>query len=132
MAWLVRDGEVLAAAEMAETRAARRHGLLGRDHVEGALVLRPCRQVHTFRMRIPLDVVWCADDGRVLRVATLRPGRISRPVIGARFVIEAEAGAADRWRLRVGDLIEVAAPDGRDPDGQGSGGRGTGGGSGDA
>ena len=116
MSWLVRRDpsaadEVLAAAEVAATRAARRRGLLGRDQVDGALVLRPCRQVHTFRMRMPIDVVWCADDGRVLRVATMAPGRVSRPVLRARFVIEAAAGATDRWRLRVGDPLEVIVAD---------------------
>ncbi|MCJ7437956.1 MAG: DUF192 domain-containing protein [Acidimicrobiia bacterium] len=119
MSWLVRRvpsavDEVLAAAEVAATRAERRRGLLGRDQVEGALVLRPCRQVHTFRMRMPIDVVWCADDGRVLRIATMAPGRVSRPVLRARFVIEAAAGATDRWRLRVGDSLEVIVADGRD------------------
>jgi uncharacterized protein len=119
MSWLVRrvpnrDDEVLAAAEVAATRAERRRGLLGRDEVDGALVLRPCRQVHTFRMRFPIDVVWCAEDGRVVRIATLEPGRISRPVLRARFVIEAAAGATERWRLRVGDEVEVSGPDGPD------------------
>jgi uncharacterized membrane protein (UPF0127 family) len=124
MSWLVRraptaDDEVLAAAEVADTRAARRRGLLGRDAIDGALVLRPCRQVHTIRMRVPIDVVWCAADGRVLRIATLVPGRVSRPVFGARFVIEAAAGAADRWRLHVGDVVELAASDGEASDGEG-------------
>ena len=41
MAWLVREGDVLATAEVAETRRARRRGLLGRRDFEGALVLRP-------------------------------------------------------------------------------------------
>jgi hypothetical protein len=118
MSWLVRhvasavpgvDDEVLAAVEIAQTRSERRRGLLGRDEIDGALVLRPCRQVHTFRMRFPIDVVWCADDGRVLRIATLPPGRISRPVLRSRFVIEVAAGAAERWRLRVDDELEVTA-----------------------
>jgi uncharacterized membrane protein (UPF0127 family) len=107
MARLVREGEVLMTAEVAPTRAARRRGLLGRDEVGGALVLRPCRQVHTIGMRFPLDVVWCNGRGRVLRVATLPPGRVSRPVLRARFVIEAEAGAAARCGLRAGDVVDV-------------------------
>jgi uncharacterized membrane protein (UPF0127 family) len=116
MSWLVRrapsaDDEVLATAEVAATRAARRRGLLGRDEIDGVLVLRPCRQVHTFRMRVPIDVVWCAGDGRVLRITTLVPGRVSRPVLRSRFVIEAAAGATDRWLLQVGDTVEIT--DGR-------------------
>jgi len=107
MAWLMRDGEVLASAEEATTRAARRRGLLGRDSLVGVLVLRPCRQVHSLGMRFPIDVIWCGGDGRVLRIVALKPQRISRPVWRGRMVIEAEHGAAARWGLRIGDELEV-------------------------
>jgi len=106
-AQLVRDGEVVAPVDVAETRADRRRGLLGCDVIDRPLVLEPCRQVHTFGMRRPLDVVWCDRRGKVLRMATLPPGRISRLVPRARFVIEAAAGAAGRWGLRPGTVVTV-------------------------
>ncbi|HEY3096658.1 MAG TPA: DUF192 domain-containing protein [Acidimicrobiia bacterium] len=107
MAWLVREGDVLATAEIAETKRARRRGLLGRREFEGALVLRSCRHVHTFFMRFPIDVAFCDRDGTVLRTSCLRPWRISALVANAAFAIEAEAGAFERWSLRVGDQVEV-------------------------
>ena len=107
MAWLVRDGDVLASVEVCSARRARRVGLLGRDGLEGFLVLRPCRQVHTVGMRFPIDVAWCARDGEILRVSELRPGRVSRVVWRSRFVIEAEAGAFERWKLATGEVVEV-------------------------
>lgn len=107
MPWLIRDGDVLAWADVARSRAARRRGLLGRDGVDGALVLEPCRQVHTIGMRFPIDVAWCDRDGWVVRIATIRPGRISRPVCRARFVVEAGAGALDRWRVGIGDVLDL-------------------------
>jgi uncharacterized protein len=113
MPWLLRNGEVLASADVAATSSERRRGLLGRDGVDGALVLQPCRQVHTIGMRFPIDVIWCAEDGQVLRVATMSPWRVSRFVWRARFVIEAQEGAASRWSLRVGDAVEVR-PEGTD------------------
>jgi uncharacterized membrane protein (UPF0127 family) len=109
MSWLVRDGDVLAAAEVAATARARRRGLLGRDEFEGALVLRPCRNVHTARMRFPIDVAFCDAEGVVVRTVTLRPWRMSPIVRRAAFVIEAEAGAFDRWHLRAGDRVELRA-----------------------
>src|SRR4051812_50148153 len=102
MSWLVRDGDVLAAAEVAATARARRRGLLGRDSFEGAFVLRPCRNVHTARMRFPIDVAFCDAEGVVLRTVTLVPWRVSPGVRRAPFVIEAEAGAFERWHLRAG------------------------------
>jgi uncharacterized protein len=107
MAWLVRGEDVLAAAEVAVTRRQRRRGLVGRDEIEGVLVLRPCRQVHTLRMRFPIDVAFCDRDGFVLHTASLVPWRLSRPVPRAYFAVEARAGAFDRWKLVVGDIVEV-------------------------
>jgi len=109
MGWLVRDGEVLAAVEVAESAAARRRGLMHRDHFDGALVLRPCRNVHTLGMRFPIDVAFCDSEGTVLRTTTLAPWRISPIVRRAAFAIEAEAGAFDRWRLTRGDRVELRA-----------------------
>jgi uncharacterized membrane protein (UPF0127 family) len=107
MAWLVRGEEVLAVAEVAVTTRQRRRGLMGRDALEGVLILRPCRHVHTVRMRFPIDVAFCDRDGFVLHTTTLPPNRMSKPVPRAYFAIEAHAGAFDRWRLQIGDLVEV-------------------------
>jgi uncharacterized membrane protein (UPF0127 family) len=105
--WLVRDGEVLAAAEVARTRRERTRGLLGRDGFTGALVFRKCRHVHTVGMRFAIDVAFCDADGVVRRVSTLPPWRLSPLVWRSAFVIEAETGAFERWGLRVGDRVEV-------------------------
>jgi hypothetical protein len=107
MAWLLRDGEVLASLEVAGSRRARRRGLLGRDRIDGALLLQPARSVHTLGMRFPIDVAFCDADLHVLRVVRLRRHRVSRVVWRSRAVIEAEAGAFDRWNLRPGDELEV-------------------------
>jgi uncharacterized membrane protein (UPF0127 family) len=107
MSWLVRDDDVLAAAEVADSRRLRTRGLIGRDDFEGALVLRPCRQVHTLGMRFPIDVAFCDRSGRVLHLSTLPPRRISRPVLHASFAIEARAGSFERWKLRSGDVVEI-------------------------
>jgi uncharacterized protein len=107
VAWLLRDGEVLASLEVAGSRRARSRGLLGRDGVDGALLLRPCRSVHTIGMRFPIDVAFCDDELRVIRVVTMRRHRLSRLVWRSRAVIEAEAGAFARWGLRPGDQLEV-------------------------
>ncbi|HUW01261.1 MAG TPA: DUF192 domain-containing protein [Acidimicrobiales bacterium] len=106
MAWLVKDGEVLAGLEIAESRRAKRRGLLGRDGIEGALLLEPGRSVHTFGMRFPIDAVFCDRDGRVVAIRTLPKGRITWPVWSARSIIEAEAGSAERWGLAMGDGLE--------------------------
>ena len=109
--WLVSDARVFASADVASNRSARRNGLLGRDGFEGALVLRPCRWVHTIGLRFPLDVAYLDDEGVVLKAVRMPQRRVGMPVWKARTVIEAEAGAFERWGLRVGDVIEVRDDD---------------------
>jgi uncharacterized protein len=107
MTWLLRDGDVLAGAEVADGFTARSRGLLGRKAYEGALVLPRTRAVHTVGMRFPIDVAFCDKDMVVVGTTQLSPWRICLPRRGGRSVVEAEAGAFERWGLRVGDQLEL-------------------------
>ena len=106
MAWLLRDGEVLASLEVADDRSSRRKGLLGRDGVDGALLLVPARSVHSIGMRFAIDVAWLDRDLTVLRTRRLARNRLTRPVLHAHAMLEADAGAFARWDLSVGDQLE--------------------------
>ena len=108
--WLLRDGQVLAALEITRDGAARRKGLLGRDGLEGALLIDRCRWVHTLGMRFPLDVAYVDREGTVLKTVRMTPHRVGLPMFKARKVVEAEAGAFARWGLHVGDTVEVRMP----------------------
>ncbi len=107
MTWLVRGGDVLATLEVADSFGERLRGLIRRPEPEGALLLRPAFSVHTIGVRYPIDVAYYDRDLTVLRTVTLRPYRLDRPVWKARAVIEAPAGAFERWHLAVGDELEV-------------------------
>ncbi len=107
MPWLLRDETVLASLEVATTRQARRHGLLGRDGIEGALLIAPARSVHTIGMRFAIDVAHLAEDGTVLRTTTMSRNRVGAPVLRAAKVLEAEAGAFRHWELTTGQVLEV-------------------------
>lgn len=108
MAWLLRDGEVLASLEIADGAMARTRGLLGRADLEGALLIKPALSVHTLGMRFALDVAFCDRDLAVVDIVCgMHPWRLGRPRFGARSVIEAEAGSFERWKLAVGDVLEV-------------------------
>jgi len=109
MPWLLRDEQVLASLEIAGSRQARRRGLLGRDGLEGALLLERTRSVHTIGMRFPLDVAHLDGDGVVLRTCRMARNRVGLPVPGACRVLEAEAGSFARWDLQPGQVLEVRA-----------------------
>ncbi|MCX6510844.1 MAG: DUF192 domain-containing protein [Actinobacteria bacterium] len=105
--WLVRDDRVLATLEIAATRRDRRRGLLGRDGIEGAMMLAPARSVHTFGMKFAIDVAHLDAHGVVLRMTTMKPNRLGAFVARSRSVIETEAGALARWGVAAGDVLEA-------------------------
>ena len=104
---MVTEGRVLASCESATDRKARRRGLLGRDGIEGALVLRNCRWVHTLGMRFAVDVAYLDQTGIVVKTVHMRRHRVGAPVWRARSVVEAQEGAFGRWGLRDGDVVEL-------------------------
>ncbi|MEU5535687.1 DUF192 domain-containing protein [Streptomyces sp. NPDC020362] len=102
------DGTPLALPlEIAASYRARTKGLLGRDAVDGAMLLSPASGVHTFRMRIPIDVAYLDRRLRVIAVRTMRPGVLGRPRLRARHVLEAEAGVMAGWGLVPGATVRV-------------------------
>jgi len=106
-AWLVTDGRVIASADIDNDRASRRKGLCGQTHIEGAFVIPNCRWVHTFGMRIPIDVAYLDTDGNVIKTVQMNKLRLGAPVWHAQMVIEAQKGAFARWGIHVGNKIEV-------------------------
>ncbi|WP_327416070.1 DUF192 domain-containing protein [Streptomyces sp. NBC_01233] len=96
--------------EVAASYRARTRGLLGRDGIEGALLLTPAGSVHTFRMRFAIDVAYLDRNLRVLAVVTMSPGRLGLPRLRSRHVLEAAAGAMAGWGLRAGTTVKVDVP----------------------
>ncbi|MFJ5776002.1 DUF192 domain-containing protein [Streptomyces sp. NPDC093094] len=115
---VVRGAEPAGAApppiplEIATSYRARTKGLLGRDEVTGALLLSPAGSIHTFGMRIPIDVAYLDRNLRILALRTMPPNRLGLPRLRARHVLEAAAGSMRTWGLRAGTEVEVetAAP----------------------
>ncbi len=105
--WLVRDGRVLASLEIPTSRKEKAIGLLGRTGLEGAILFRPARSIHTVGMKFPLDVALLDANNTVIKMLHVRRHRISAPIWRARSVIEAEAGAFNSWGLKLGDVLEI-------------------------
>ncbi|MFF3212061.1 DUF192 domain-containing protein [Streptomyces sp. NPDC002886] len=93
--------------EVAASYRARTRGLLGRDGIDGAMLLTPASSVHTFRMRFAIDVAHLDRRLTVIALTTMPPGRLGLPRLRARHVLEAEAGAMAAWGLRVGSPLRV-------------------------
>ena len=103
-------GKVLAdRAQTAGSFISRLLGLMGRAHFpEGeALHLSPCNGVHTFFMRLPIDVLVLDGERRVLKaLAALPPWRATPLYPGARSVLELPAGVIQASGTAVGDQLD--------------------------
>ena len=69
------------------------------------LLLVPCRSVHTFFVRFPIDVVILDRSGRVVAVRRqVRPWRIVPPVVDGYATLELPGGTAE---VEEGDLLRL-------------------------
>jgi uncharacterized membrane protein (UPF0127 family) len=83
-------------------------GLLGRSSLDpnSGLIIEPCKQVHTFFMRFPIDVVFLSKENEVLGVESLKPWRISKIYLKATRVVEIEHKSAETLGLLKGQRLE--------------------------
>ena len=86
---------------------ARLRGLLGHElPAPGtALLIVPCRGVHTVGMRYPIDIVFVARDGRVLRVCPWVMPMRARVCGQAWGVAELAAGESTRLGIVAGAAL---------------------------
>ncbi|MGD0498900.1 MAG: DUF192 domain-containing protein [Bryobacteraceae bacterium] len=103
-------GAVLAlAAEVADTSAKRRTGLLKHQRLEPGegLWIVPCESVHTLFMRFPIDLVYLDKRRRVRKVRpAVLPWRLSA-CLGAHSVLELPAGVIAGTGTLTGDEISI-------------------------
>jgi uncharacterized membrane protein (UPF0127 family) len=107
---LVSTETVIASdVQWARSAAARTRGLIGVAALSpgAAMVFEPGRQIHTFGMEFPLDVVFCDAAWKVLHVVrSMPPRRMTRLVWRARVVLEL-AGGSLPTEVRVGESLKV-------------------------
>ena len=95
-------------AEIADTSAKRRTGLLKRSGLEPGegLWIAPCEGVHTFGMKFPIDVVFLNRHKKVLKIRpSMVRGRMALS-LRAHSVLELPAGTVMATDTRVGDQLE--------------------------
>ena len=104
-------GAVVATrVNVATKRVERAVGLLTRSGLEPgeALLITPCRGVHTWGMRFPIDIIALDEAGVVVdAVPDLGPWRIRLAGRGAVSVLELSAGALSQSSTACGHRIEL-------------------------
>lgn len=101
---------LVTTGSVADNPWLRLVGLMGKRSLpEGyGLLLRNESAIHTFGMRIPIDVVYLDRSGNILRVTeAMPPSRLGPLVRGVRDVLELPVGTLARTQTRVGDQLEL-------------------------
>ena len=104
-----RDTVLAHAADVADTSAKRRTGLLKHERLEPGegLWIDPCESVHTFFMKFPIDLVYLDKHHKVRKVrSTVRPWRLSACLL-AHSVLELPAGTVKQSGTQVGDELVI-------------------------
>ncbi len=97
---------------LANTHWSRLRGLMATkagNFPDGrGLWIVPCRGVHTFGMRFPIDVVYLNAEQRVVYLQeNLKPWRMAPVRLAASSVVELPPGIIGKTNTGVGDVIDV-------------------------
>ena len=103
-------GVVCERCVVADSFRLRLRGLLGRRDIgsDEGLLLVGSPSIHTTFMRFPIDVVFVAKNGEVMKVAPNVGAWRMRSCRRAFAVLELAAGEAERRGITVGDRIDKA------------------------
>ena len=106
---LLKDGNVLFChVEVLNSASKRARGLLGRSSLQqnSAVLLAPCRAIHTFFMSFSIDVAFMDSELRVLRIARdVRPFKTLFGPMRAKATLEWQAGWLVPGAVAVGDCL---------------------------
>ncbi len=105
--------------EFAKTTQELETGLMDRELLEinsGMFFIFPDEKSRSFWMKnmlIPLDIIFISSTGRVNEITTQKPCpkietcQTYESKLPARYVLEINAGQADKWNIIAGDVIEL-------------------------
>lgn len=95
--------------ESPTTYWGRMRGLLGRPPLEheAGMLFTACNWVHTFGMRIAIDVIFINRQRQVVAlIPQLKPNRFSPLVWGANMTLEMASGSIAKSGVQIGDQLE--------------------------
>ena len=113
-----REYELGSRVGLANTWLLRLRGMLGRPAPKTGegLLLTPCRSVHTYGMRFPLDIAFLDVHGSIVAAyRSLPPGSRSRWHRNAVHALELPAGTLESSGSAVGDVVAWTGEPAKNP-----------------
>ncbi|HOV79624.1 MAG TPA: DUF192 domain-containing protein [Bacillota bacterium] len=105
------NGTVLAQRiEVSNCFKKRLRGLIGRPVLKPgeAMILMPCKSVHTFFMSFPIDVIFLDKEAVVIKILEkMKPFRFSPVIPRAEISVELPAGCLAHTCTREGHCLQI-------------------------
>lgn len=113
-------GDNCFEVELAKSSLEKTKGLMFRKSMQdnkGMLFLFDREEKHSFWMKntlIPLDIIWISDSNKVVFInKNTQPCKqffcpSITPLVGAKYVLEINGGLAEKYMIKVGDMVDIA------------------------
>ncbi len=101
---------LISQCRIARDFFSRFMGLMGRRHIDAdeGVLFPKCNSVHTFFMRIPIDVVRLDAGGRVVKVEpNVAPWRLLMPSRETKHILELRANRSQELGIAAGTLLQI-------------------------
>lgn len=73
-----------------------------------ALYLSPCRTIHTFFMRYPIDVVYLDEKQKIIAVDfELKPNKLGSILWNVKDIVELPSGTIKKKKLEIGQVLKL-------------------------
>ncbi|MFH1255027.1 MAG: DUF192 domain-containing protein [bacterium] len=111
--------QIKIQVEFAKTAQELETGLMNRDSLEvnsGMFFIFSDEKARSFWMKdtlIPLDMIFISKNGRVNEMTTQEPCpetgtcQVYESKSPAQYVLEINAGQAEKWNMAIGDIVEI-------------------------
>lgn len=96
--------------KIADNFFLRFKGLMGETQLKNysGLLISPCNQIHTFFMKMNIDVIFIDKDMQIVKtIQNAQKSKIYPAVKKSAAVLELEPGIIKKYGLNVGDNIKV-------------------------
>lgn len=96
--------------KMADNIVTRTFGLIPRKSLEigEGLIIKPCYSIHTFFMRIAIDVIFIKKSGEIVGLySNVKPYRILPIHFSSHYVLELPSGEILAKKIKKGDIIQL-------------------------
>lgn len=102
------ENKIVGEIKIADTYFRRMLGLMPVKVLaeDKGILLKPCKQVHTFHMKYAIDVIFLSKDNSILHIENnLVPNKVTKYYKQAYSILEMASGKVKKNSLAVGDVL---------------------------